>query len=110
MSNLVYKARINVFGAGLPSSIFRECMESVHIEGLGDTWRFKQRPPMIADEYFKGEVTTAILGLKSARRHKRVSGSPNPEFSEAADNAAGCLLSHLNFCVGFIPTHLFFLS
>ena len=45
-------------------------MEYVLIEGLGETWRFKQWSALIPDEYFKGEAVIAILGLKSARQRK----------------------------------------
>ena len=87
MSNHVYMTHLNVVGEALPPSLFSECMERVRVVGLGETWRFKPRPPMISDEYFKGNVATAILGLKNARRPKRANGSPSPEFNEAAYNA-----------------------
>ena len=62
-------------------------MERARVAGLRDTWRFKSRPPLIPNEYFKGNVATSIIGLKVTGRPKRADGWPNPEFNEAVYNA-----------------------
>lgn len=86
MSREKYKLHLNVLGDALPAALFRECMERIEIAGEA-TWRFKANSPKIPEEFFKGAVSAAILGLKSARRSKRANGLPNPEFNEAVYNA-----------------------
>ena len=86
MSREKYKLHLNVLGDALPAALFRECMERIEIAGEA-TWRFKANSPKIPEEFFKGAVSAAILGLKSARRSKRANGLPNPEFNEAVYSA-----------------------
>ena len=78
--------RVEELAEGLPPDIFNACMESVSVDGLGETYRFTSVPPRIPDELYK-RLANSIIRLKGARQKKQADGSPNPEYNAAVDNA-----------------------
>ena len=48
MTGKMYKNHTSVLEKYMPHLLFR----SVRIEGVGDSWRFKQQPVVIPDKHF----------------------------------------------------------
>ena len=68
MPGKMYKNRINALGEILPPFSFRNCIESVRMEEIGESWRFKQPSEKILAELSQNisQVNKRLLFLASS--------------------------------------------